>query len=149
MPDKNSIVLRNTMRRPLTFHVGGTTVRLAPGQRVELPAKWLASADLQRFTGAGLIVNESSVRQQVARVEERAEEREKEPAEELVEHGADERAERREEEPTAAEAEARSADEGDEGEPPEATSLFHKLTGKKSAPKSSKTGKHKPSKPEK
>jgi hypothetical protein len=77
----DTIVLRNTLRRPLTFHVAGSTVRLAPGESVDVPAKWLANADLQRFTGSGLIVNESSVRQP-ARDEGRAEERAKEPAKE-------------------------------------------------------------------
>ena len=147
MADKGpSVVLRNTMRRPVTFHVAGTTVRLAPGERMEMPAKWVAGPDMQRFTGAGLIVNETSLREQVAR----AEEREREIAEEVVEERDDQRAETEEEkEPRPGEIDARTGDEQDDGDDADESSLFRRLTGKKSVPKSSKTGKHKPSKPEK
>ena len=62
MPGKDTIVLRNTIRRPLTFHVSGVTVRLAPGERVEIPAQWIATPDMQRVAQAGLIVNESAQR---------------------------------------------------------------------------------------
>jgi hypothetical protein len=53
-----SVVLRNTMRRPLTFRVGGTTVRLAPGEQLSVPEAWLGSAELQHFCGAGHVAAE-------------------------------------------------------------------------------------------
>lgn len=53
-PDE-SLTLRNTARRPITFRVAGKTVRLSPGERLEVPQAWLGSAELRRFCGAGLV----------------------------------------------------------------------------------------------
>ncbi len=141
MPDKTPIVLRNTMRRPLTFHVAGQTVRLAPGERVEMPGEWLGNADLHRFCNARLLVNESAVQEEMVSVIERAEERVEGPVEEREE-------ERR---PDEVEARSREREEEDEGEASEESSLLQRLRGKKSGSKTSKTsktGKHKPTKPE-
>lgn len=59
MEDKNpTVVLRNTMRRPLTFCVAGKTVRLSPGERLEVPGSWLGSTELQHFHGSGCVRTE-------------------------------------------------------------------------------------------
>lgn len=54
MDDKSTPVeLRNTIRRPLIFRVGGQTVRLSPGERMNVPESWLGSAELQHLCRAG------------------------------------------------------------------------------------------------
>lgn len=59
MDDKSaSVVLRNTMRRPLTFRVGGRTVRLSPGEQMSVPEAWLGSAELLHFCGTGHVAAE-------------------------------------------------------------------------------------------
>jgi hypothetical protein len=75
MPDKNLVVLRNTMRRPLVFSVAGQTVRLAPGERLEVPGSWLGGAELQLFHSSGLVKTEGGER---VEQRERAEPREDE-----------------------------------------------------------------------
>jgi hypothetical protein len=54
------LTLRNTARRPITFRVAGTTVRLSPGERLEVPKAWLGSAELRRFCGAGLVSTQAA-----------------------------------------------------------------------------------------
>lgn len=62
MDDKSaSVVLRNTMRRPLTFRVGGQTVRLSPGEQMSVPEAWLGSAELSHFCGTGHVAAERKV----------------------------------------------------------------------------------------
>lgn len=55
MPKKDKMTLQNTQRRPLVFNVAGKTIRLAPGERVDVPASWMNSGDLQRFHGVGFV----------------------------------------------------------------------------------------------
>jgi hypothetical protein len=59
-PKSAPVELRNTMRRPLTFRVGGKTVRLSPGERMNVPESWLGSAELQHFCRAGHVAAESA-----------------------------------------------------------------------------------------
>lgn len=58
MAKKEKVTLRNTARRPLTFRVAGQTLRLSPGERVEVPESWLGSGEVRRFCGAGLMAAE-------------------------------------------------------------------------------------------
>ena len=47
------VTVRNTQRRPLTFRIGGETVRLSPGEHREFPEMWLGSIELQRLHDVG------------------------------------------------------------------------------------------------
>jgi len=70
-PDE-SLTLRNTARRPITFRVAGKTVRLSPGQRLEVPQAWLGSAELRRFCGAGLVSAQAAAQKGDRKVEKAA-----------------------------------------------------------------------------
>ena len=50
-----SVGLRNTLRRPVSFRVAGTTVRLSPQERREVPEHWMGSAELRRFCDSGMV----------------------------------------------------------------------------------------------
>ncbi len=52
---EKQMLLRNTMRRPLSFRVAGRTVRLSPGEQLTVAAAWMSSPQLQRFVRAGLV----------------------------------------------------------------------------------------------
>lgn len=58
MAQEEKVRLRNATRRPLTFRVAGRTVRLSPGERLEVPGTWLGSGEIQRFCGSGLMAAE-------------------------------------------------------------------------------------------
>jgi hypothetical protein len=59
MAQEEKVSLRNTTRRPLTFRVAGRTVRMSPGERLEVPGTWLGSGEIQRFCGSGLVAAEA------------------------------------------------------------------------------------------
>jgi hypothetical protein len=71
MPKKDVVVLRNTQRRPLVFTVAGKTVRLAPGQRMEVPDTWMGSSELQQFNQSGFVkTDEEPARPQAVEADE-------------------------------------------------------------------------------
>ncbi len=49
------VVIRNSCRRPLLFRGPRGTVRLSPGEHVELPKAWLGSIELRRMVESGLV----------------------------------------------------------------------------------------------
>jgi hypothetical protein len=49
------VTVRNTLRRPLTFRVGGETIRLSPGAALELDESLLLSSELQHFCSRGVV----------------------------------------------------------------------------------------------
>jgi hypothetical protein len=49
------VTVRNSLRRPLTFRVGGKTIRLSPGEALALDESLLLSSELQHFCSSGVV----------------------------------------------------------------------------------------------
>lgn len=80
MAQEDKVSLRNATRRPLTFRVAGRTVRLSPGERLEVPGTWLGSSEIQRFCGSGFMAAEPVGKKAAADNAEPAREEGPEPA---------------------------------------------------------------------